>query len=138
MKKKESRRDKRIRAAMGLSFLNWKPVRKGNRYCSPACGRGCTIQEHAKAKADGKKLAARMGKGWRVRTWENLGWHYSVANKICVVHESVGGIYWIDMRVPGLGQICVSRKDPVRGYDTALAKVRTRLRHARNAINSLH
>jgi len=33
------------------------------------------------AKAAGKKLLKKMkGKGWKLRVWENMGWHYCVHN----------------------------------------------------------
>lgn len=60
---------------MGLS---WKAKKKGDVYCAPACGRGCTVAEHKLAKSRAKTLAKRMGKGWKKRVWENMGWHYSV------------------------------------------------------------
>lgn len=59
----------------------WTPRRKGDIYCSPACGGetkwGCTWAEYQAAKRAAKALCDRIGKGWRPRVWENLGWHYS-------------------------------------------------------------
>lgn len=56
---------------------DWTPVLSGNRYCSPACGHGCTITEHDAAVKKAKALARLCGKGWKPRVWENMGWHYS-------------------------------------------------------------
>lgn len=57
--------------------LSWTPVRRGNIYCSPACGSGCTYAGYL----DARKRAERMAKqlpGFKPRVWENLGWHYAV------------------------------------------------------------
>lgn len=58
--------------------LSWQPVRSGDLYCAPACGRGCTRAEYLQAQRLGNKLARRMGKEWRCHVHENLGWHYTV------------------------------------------------------------
>lgn len=57
---------------------NWKPVLKGKVYCSSACGGGCTKKAHEKAVRESDKLAKTLGKGWKPRVWENLGWHWQV------------------------------------------------------------
>lgn len=56
--------------------LSWNAVRRGNVYCAPACGHGCTRAAFEAAKKAGAALAKQLGKGWRARVWENLGWHY--------------------------------------------------------------
>ena len=61
--------------------LSWKAKRVGNKYCAPACGRGCTYAEYKKAVKESERLANRLGKGWKPRVWENLGWHYSAVSK---------------------------------------------------------
>lgn len=39
-----------------------------------------------------KKLLAQMtGRGWKIRVWENLGWHYSVETNRVAVYPSLGG-----------------------------------------------
>ena len=57
--------------------LSWTPVLKGKCYCSPACGNGCTLKEHLVAHAIGKTVLGMLKKkkGWKIRVWENLGWH---------------------------------------------------------------
>jgi hypothetical protein len=59
-------------------YPNWKPQRRGNIYCAPACGGGCTWAAYQAAQSNARKLAKRMGKGWKTRVHENLGWHYNV------------------------------------------------------------
>lgn len=59
----------------------WKPVRDGDKYCSPACGMGCTYAEYL-ATVNNANFAAEMaGKGWKTDIWENLGWHYQIIDK---------------------------------------------------------
>lgn len=57
--------------------LSWKPRRRGNIYCAPACGNGCTLDEYRQARKNAKTLAASLGPKWIPRVHENLGWHYS-------------------------------------------------------------
>jgi hypothetical protein len=80
-----------------VSGRDWEPVARGaTGLCSPACGRGCKRSERDRARAVAEKLAKRLGEGWVVRVWENLGWHSSV-------HSSCGRLkvswhYWRDTR----------------------------------------
>ena len=61
-----------------MTKLSWTPKEYGGIfYCSPACGGGCTMAAYEQAKDKAMRLAARLGKGWKPRVWENLGWHYS-------------------------------------------------------------
>ena len=57
---------------------SWKPIRRGPLFCAPACGRGCTIAEHAEAHRRGLALAKRLGTKWAVFVHENMGWHCGV------------------------------------------------------------
>ena len=75
---------------MGLS---WKAVRKGEIYCAPACGRGCTHDEFRNAQHMGAALAKELGSRWLPFVWENLGWHFKAVSpcaRICV-HPSYFG-----------------------------------------------
>lgn len=63
-----------------MKQLSWEPVRRGKLYCAPACGRGCTMEEYVSAVRAARKLAKRL-RGWRVRIWENLGWHYAASDQ---------------------------------------------------------
>jgi len=56
--------------------LSWSPVRKGNIYCSPGCGGGCTWEAYEAAVAHASELCERLGEGFEPRVWENLGWHF--------------------------------------------------------------
>ncbi|KKL23088.1 hypothetical protein LCGC14_2428890 [marine sediment metagenome] len=58
--------------------LSWEADAKGEVYCAPACGRGCTTKEHDIAVASAELLARTLGPDWTTDVWENLGWHYAV------------------------------------------------------------
>lgn len=64
-----------------LRELSWKPKRKGEIYCSPACGRGCTISEFKNAVQEATELCNVLGKHWKPHVWENMGWHWCVQFK---------------------------------------------------------
>jgi len=70
--------------------LSWKARRFAHFYCAPACGFGCTMAMHEAAKRDGKALARSLGPTWKVRVWENMGWHYCAvsADGIWKVHAN--------------------------------------------------
>lgn len=106
-----------------MSTLSWIPKRRGKIYCSPACGGGCTYAEYLSAKTKAAKLVKRLGRGWKPRVWENLGWHYqavkgdvlsvSELRRDCYHAYFVCGVF--DGRTP---QLAVSR---------ALAHARTKI-----------
>lgn len=61
------------------------PRRRGAIYCSRGCGRLCTFAEYQRAVAVADKLARTMGRGWKPKVWENLGWHASASDAAGVV-----------------------------------------------------
>jgi hypothetical protein len=79
---KESR-DKRI-----ADIYTKGPVLRGKIYCSPWCGGGCTKAAHDSCVTKAKTLAKRMGKGWKIRVHENLGWHWGVFKGPSIDHHS--------------------------------------------------
>lgn len=56
--------------------LSWTPERWGSRYCSPACGRGCSHEEFLEATALAERMVQELGPGWSPVVHENLGWHF--------------------------------------------------------------
>lgn len=60
--------------------LSWKPVRRDHIYCAPACGGGCTYAKYKAAVKAVNALKKRLGKGWKGRVHENLGWFYNVVS----------------------------------------------------------
>lgn len=71
--------------------LSWKPVRRGGTYCSPACGAECKYTDYLEAKAEASALAEVMGRGWKARVWENMGWFYEVVNRMASVRKDPRG-----------------------------------------------
>ena len=63
-----------------MKKLSWNPQRRGNIYCSPACGGRCTWKGYLQAKKSARELATSLGPGWRSTVWENLGWHYAASS----------------------------------------------------------
>ncbi len=59
----------------------WKPKKNGTIYCSPLCGGGCTHVAFENATRQAKVFARIMGKGFKPRVWENLGWHWEIKSK---------------------------------------------------------
>ncbi len=68
----------------------WKPVRRGDVYCSPACGYDCKHEAFLLAHLNAERLARRCGPDWKPHVWENLGWHYAAtsAGNFIKVHPS--------------------------------------------------
>lgn len=85
------------------TVLSWTPVRNGSLFCSPACGRGCTSEEHHLASAVASATAAAIG--WRAEVWENLGWHWAVVSPDgrLKVHPGWGGGFLALLGTPGPG-----------------------------------
>ena len=54
--------------------LSWTARRRGDLYCSPACGADCSREAYEAAKATAAALAKTLGRGWRPVVWENIGW----------------------------------------------------------------
>ena len=88
--------------------LSWKPVRKGPSFCSPACGSGCTHDEYLEAWKLGKSALSKLKnkKNWKVRVWENAGWH------VCL---SKGGRFTIHIRKYGdsIEYTCLYTTSPI-------------------------
>jgi len=108
--------------------LSWKPIRNGPIYCSPACGAGCTRAEFDAAHKRGADLVKRLGRGWTVHVWENLGWHVradSPGGSGAVYDHSrhVRPFYWADFSFAGK-QFAAHAPTPIRATKRALDKAR--------------
>ncbi len=57
-----------------MNALSWDPVRDGETYCAPACGRGCRVDEFLAAHQLGLALRRQLGRTWDIEVFENLGW----------------------------------------------------------------
>ena len=59
------------------------------------------------AEIAGKALIKRLGPGWDLRIWENLGWWYEARFRKgeLSVHEHAGLFYCMLSTVPGVGDL---------------------------------
>lgn len=96
---------------MSLSF---EPVRRGKIYCSPACGAACTWRDYQTAIRKALALAARCGRGWKIRVNENCGWHYGATSPGGHIHVYQGAAVFHALLHP--------EKDTCAGRWTATAK----------------
>ena len=64
----------------------WKPVRRGNIYCSPGCGRGCTHREYLTMKNQAVLMCKTLSDGWEPVITENLGWFARAVKGNTTIH----------------------------------------------------
>lgn len=86
----------------------WTPVRRGDRYCSAACGAGCTVKDFEYVNLYGERLAeqcgAELGGAWTFEVWENCGWHFRVISpcgRVSVMREGHGETFSAGIAPPG-------------------------------------
>ncbi len=70
------------------------PVRKGKTYCSPWCNCGCTYKEYRQAMQHALQVERVMGKGWKIRVWENTGWHFDATRGLARLSFSYRDKKW--------------------------------------------
>lgn len=51
------------------------PIRNGHIYCSPGCGRPCTMEMYERAAKLAEEAAEKLGPTWKAVVFENMGWH---------------------------------------------------------------
>lgn len=56
----------------------WRPVLKGEVFCSPACGAKCKKADYDRVVEAANLLINKLGEGWEPDIWENGGWYYSI------------------------------------------------------------
>lgn len=77
-------------------------VRRGQKFCSPQCGFGCTWAGYVRAMEEADALVRRLGPGWRADVWENCGWNYAVRRGVCrITITTNGGVLSGDWIVDG-------------------------------------
>jgi hypothetical protein len=116
---------------------NWTPIRKGDIYCSPACGANCTHKAYEEATGKAKKLAEKctkeIGGEWEIRVHENLGWHWCVIQKktnICISYGgylSQGDYYTVALGGGTPSQVSLhpqTFKSPKEAYDCQIQAIK--------------
>lgn len=117
------------------SDRGWTPVHRGNVYCSPRCGGGCTWAAHQKAVRDADALAHRIGDGWEPDVWENMGWHWRIKKGFATIYgpgPTKQYSAWLQIREPESdkqlqGQVCIIEyaDTPEDALGIATQKMRT-------------
>lgn len=100
----------------------WKPRRKaGGVYCSPACGSNCRRVDYTAAVRDSGGLAKRMGAGWEMRVWENMGWHWEIQKGVAHIRQH-GRIYRVEIHT--VVQVFANAETPEDALGRALRDAR--------------
>jgi len=111
--------------------LSWKPKHssRGEIYCSPACGLGCTRASYEAAVLASSDLALFHFKGWMPEVWENLGWYWKITK----------GKAEISPRAGGDGYHCILNTQPPfsTSGETPQAALELVLSQARTALTTL-
>lgn len=110
------------------------PVRRGDIYCSPACGLNCKHEDFERAREGAAALCAALGEGWMPHVWENLGWHFSAKKgkgSATVTYDERHGCFNADLIVMHQGrnpdQYSGSASSPVDAMAAALVKMDAQL-----------
>lgn len=96
------------------------------------------------ATAAGKKLLSRMKtSGWKLRVWENMGWHYALENYGMSIHqdnpkETCSVLFSLDPEGPGGSSIWCDKKqykDPNKAVERQMELARN---YANKAVQRVH
>jgi hypothetical protein len=124
-----------------MTTLSWNPVRQGETYCSPACGRGCTLTEFTEAHLRGNALREQLGQRWVVRVRENLGWHASVEShdgrvKVHPTTGTPGYMAFLGQNGPG-GEFVADGDSPLQAVAGVVAKARREAKRLAALVDGL-
>jgi hypothetical protein len=127
----------KITMPKAIRELSWTPRSRGNIYCSSACGHGCKRADYEKAVASAEQFANGLGRGWKPRVWENMGWHWSVSNgEFRISPSGLKGRYTVYLNptqsVGGTGNFFAGPATPRAGMEQVLNEARSR----RDALNA--
>lgn len=88
------------------------------------------MRQYLNAKANGKRLAKRLGRGWKPEEWENLGWHFKVTSPCGRIKVHAGlGHYAAFLGEPGSsgGPYCEDGRTPEAAIKNVVATAKARL-----------
>ena len=123
-----------------MESLSWTPILGTVTYCSPACGHGCTRQEHEAAQERGEMLAAILGEKWTFKVWENLGWHYkavSCCGRVHVHPNGQGYTAFLGLTTSGHRNWCEHGATPAKAVAVVVKVVRQELRELQSLVEGL-
>src|SRR5882724_6015615 len=89
---------------------DWTPIKRGDMYCSPACGGNCKRSAYDAAVKRAKDAIASMPhpQNWEMRLNENMGWYSSIfcggMTIICEPHGSFWALLSSDKEGGGGGE----------------------------------
>lgn len=63
---------------MALSWVAIHSGADGEVYCAPACGARCKTTDFIAAHQRAGFAIHALGRDWKPRIWENMGWHSAV------------------------------------------------------------
>jgi hypothetical protein len=84
------------------------------------------------AQAAAKKLVAKLGKGWKSRVWENLGWNFAACNgNLSVYQYGTRCTALLGDNTPLCGNGCwhvdTNDKDPIKAVKKAVRAARKKV-----------
>lgn len=88
------------------------------------------------AVSKGRTLTKRLGRGWRPRTWENLGWYYSAVYKTNNIKLSVYSNTTSDFSAYCDGKVA-NGKTPRKAIEAVTAEISTQYAHLSCLLRSL-
>lgn len=104
-----------------------KPIHRGVKYCSPACGFGCTWKAYRQALKESKALARRLGQGWVSNVWENGTWYWSVKDSTGVLdmHQTGKKKYtlYVERVIGTSGNFVVEGTTPEKAVIAAIKRI---------------
>ena len=125
----------------------WKPIRRGDVYCSPRCGFDCTYAAFERANKEAAALVARLGGEWKPHVWENCGWRYKIALGVCQITVTMknggtidgdwtvnGYIAWINTHPQFISK---SRPTPEEAFREALDQMQDVFTQLSDAVSSI-
>lgn len=86
--------------------MDWTPVtyekNGAKRFCSPACGRDCTLADHKEAWKQARDLSRRLDCGWVPVISENNGWYWYVKKGAADLRRVGPRKYWLSVIIAGV------------------------------------
>lgn len=120
-----------------LSGGAWTAVKLGPRYCSPACGAGCTWLQYTQAVQSAERLAALCGTGFVPDVWENLGWHYKAVNEKRRIEVYPDGRDGYQASIGG-GQFVAKGDSPAEAIDWASRQVADKITELKKLVRAFN
>lgn len=130
--------------------LSWKPIRSGERYCSPACGRCCSWTEYRRAHRRAAALCKQLGPRWKPEVYENLGWQYNATYVRPGIYFGVHEFWdekerrptawqcYIDDEGPGGRWVGHSQVSPLDAVNDGIAKLTDSYEQIRTILIAAH